>query len=57
LAEEARLAAMPVAEGFSLLAHEEPRLPLIADEALRAVQAGRSAGVGESVVRASISAI
>jgi hypothetical protein len=45
---------MPVAEGFSLLAQEEPRLLLIADEALRAAQAGRSAGEDESVVRASI---
>ena len=31
--EEKLLAAMPVVEGFSLLAQEEPRLLLIADEA------------------------
>ena len=48
--QEKLLAAMPVAEGFRLLAQEEPRLLLIADEALLAAQAGRSAGEDESVL-------
>ena len=52
--EEKALAAMPVAEGFSLLAQEEPRLLLIADEALHVAEAGRSAGEDEPVVRASV---
>lgn len=52
--EERVLAAMPVAEGFDLLAREEPRLLLIADEALRVAQTGRSAGEDEASVRASI---
>jgi hypothetical protein len=53
-AEEKLLAAMPVTQGFALLAEEEPRLLLIAVEALQAAEAGRAAGEVESVCRASI---
>jgi hypothetical protein len=55
--EEKVLAAMPVAEGFDLLAREEPRLRSVADEALQVAETGRAAGEDESSVRASVGAI
>ena len=53
--EEKDLAALPVAEGFRLLAHHEPRLLAVADEAIQIAATGRSAGQNDSSIRTSIS--
>ena len=52
--EETALAAMPVADGFSVLARQEPRLLAIADEAIRIAESARSAGQDELSIRAVV---
>ena len=52
--EEKVLAAMPVTEGFALLAQQEPMLLMVADEALRIARSARADGDDESSIRASI---
>jgi hypothetical protein len=49
--EETALAAMSVADGFNLLAKQEPRLLPIADEVMRVAETGRLAGHDDSSIR------
>jgi hypothetical protein len=52
--EETALGAMPVADGFNLLAQREPRLLAIADEVIHVTETGRSVSQDESTIRTAV---
>jgi hypothetical protein len=52
--EETALAAMPVAQGFSELAQQEPKLFAIANEVIGVAETARSGGQDESSIRTAV---